>query len=164
MKTLFLIRHAKSSRDDPDLPDEQRPLAPRGRRDLVQMAPHLGALREQWGHVLVSSARRARETAAALQRAGILPQETQEDPACYTFDSHELLEHLRSQDPTIPGLSVVGHNPALHELVCTCYGPGVPRMPTSCVVGLQLAIDHWQDLGTSDAELLVYRYPRQFDP
>jgi len=95
MKRILLLRHAKSSWDDPSLPDRERPLAPRGRRATERIARHLAQTDLRADLVLCSSARRTRETLEGLGDA-LGQAETSFEDALYAASDEELLERLRA--------------------------------------------------------------------
>lgn len=123
MKTLYLLRHAKSSWDDPSLDDFDRPLSDRGRKAAPLIGRAMAEHNWQPDLALVSPAVRARDTwqlASAELRA---PVETRLEPAIYMAEPEALLTLLRDTDA--PGSVVlVGHNPGLEHLAATLAGSG----------------------------------------
>lgn len=112
-KRLFVLRHAKSSWDDPGLDDHERPLAPRGRRALAHVAEYMRSAGIQPEQVLCSSSRRARETLAGLPAGG----EHLIEPGLYSAGTRELVKRLRELPPDVGSAMLIGHNPALQRLV-----------------------------------------------
>ena len=112
-RRLYIVRHAKSSWDDPGLDDHERPLAPRGRHAVELMAEHLRAEAIRPALVLCSSARRTRETLAGL----CLEAEAVIEPELYGASALEVLARLRRVAPAAQSVMVIGHNPAMRELV-----------------------------------------------
>ena len=112
MKRLFLLRHAKSSWDDADLADRDRPLAPRGRRAAGAIARHLRDEEISPSLVLCSPARRTRETLEAVDPSGDVRIEDE----LYGASEAELLERLRRVPEAIESVMLIGHNPAIQEL------------------------------------------------
>ena len=123
MKTLYLLRHAKSSWDDPSLDDFDRPLSGRGRK----AAPLVGRFMAEHGWqpdlALVSPAVRARETWQLLSAELPAPIETRFEPAIYMAEPEALLSLLRQTD-TPGSVILVGHNPGLEQLAARLAGPG----------------------------------------
>ena len=115
MRTLLLLRHAKSSWDDPSLSDHARPLNLRGQQAAAAMAREMRRLGLRPDHALVSSARRTLQTFAALG-----PWD--EPPATFPMDSlylapaADLLGVINAAPATARCMLLVGHNPGLHEL------------------------------------------------
>ena len=154
MKTLLVLRHAKSSWDDPALDDHERPLNERGQRD----APRMGQLVREYGllpDVVVSSdAVRARLTAEAVAKAARYPGEILLDPRLYMAGPADILSLL----PTVPGnaetVMIVGHNPGLEKLVEQLTGER-QDLPTAALAQIGLPIDQWCDLKLSTRGTLV---------
>jgi phosphohistidine phosphatase len=112
-KRLLILRHAKSSWDDPGLDDHDRPLAPRGRKAAAAMAGYLHATGIQPALVLCSSARRAVETLEGVSPGG----ERLIEPDLYGASATELIERLRRVPDDIGSVMLIGHNPAMQTLV-----------------------------------------------
>jgi phosphohistidine phosphatase len=110
---LFVLRHAKSSWDDPGLEDHDRPLAPRGLRAVEALAGHFRTTGIAPAQVLCSSARRTRETLAGLGLSG----ETLVEPELYASTPKQVLERLRRVPSGIGSVLLVGHNPTMQVLV-----------------------------------------------
>jgi phosphohistidine phosphatase len=145
MKTVLLLRHAKSSWKDESLPDHERPLNKRGR----QAAPQMGALLRQHDLVpdlvLSSSARRARSTAELAIDACGYEGEAEFRDELYAFEADPYLIALSSLAETYQRVLLVGHNPAMEELVEALVGEYQP-MPTAALAQIELPIDHWSEL------------------
>jgi phosphohistidine phosphatase len=145
MKTLLLMRHAKSSWSDAGLADHDRPLNKRGR----QAAPEMGNLLRAEGLtpdlILCSTARRARQTAKEVALAcgyeGTI--ETQRD--LYYSDAACYLDILRHLPDRVNQVLVVGHNPETEELVELLTG-SAERITTATIAHLELPISHWTEL------------------
>src|SRR6058998_2876755 len=133
MKTLFLIRHAKSSRDDPTLADKDRPLNDRGKRDAPRMGKRLAKRDVKPDLILSSPAARALETAQIIakkldyKRKNILV-----DDRLYAVGADELLDVLRKLGDEVECAMVVGHNPELTELAHRLSSK-ITDMPTCSV-------------------------------
>ena len=112
-KQLFVLRHAKSSWDDPGLDDHERPLAPRGRRAVKVLAEHLREHGINPGQVLCSPARRTLETLEGAAPGG----EALIEGKLYTATGSEIIERLRQIPEEIDSVMVIGHNPAMQTLV-----------------------------------------------
>ena len=162
MPRLWLLRHAKSSWNDPTLDDHDRPLSQRGTRACASLRRHCAASAVLPEVVLCSTATRARETLAAL--GGVLgdPEILLED-GLYLASAHGLLTRLRVLDAE--SALVVGHNPGLQELVVSLARPGMLRdralekLPTGALATLE--VDGWLDLAPGQAELLELVSPRE---
>jgi phosphohistidine phosphatase len=163
-KTLFLLRHAKSSWEDPGLADHDRPLAPRGRRAAKLIAEHLR--REGVGPslVLCSSARRARETLDRVAPDG----EARIEGELYGASATDLLARLRRVPGGVESVMLIGHNPAIHALAVrlACSGPTRPalerKFPTGALATLAFDGD-WQGLQAGTARLVAFVRPRELE-
>jgi phosphohistidine phosphatase len=158
-KTLMLLRHAKSAQRD-DVPDRERPLAGRGRRD----APAAGRwLRENDLDpqvALVSSARRAVETFELV--AGELATRPRDVVTSDAYDAGagELLELVRGLPQDVDSALVVGHNPAIETLAALLDEQDrPPDFPTSAVAVFELATA-WADIEPGTARLTAFAVPR----
>lgn len=168
MPVLYVLRHAKSSWGDPDLPDRERPLAPRGERAAALLGAYLAQEQVRPDRVLCSPARRAVQTLAALcaHWSGAPEPSLEED--LYGASAAELAERLRRVPGEIASVLLVGHNPGLHDLACALAGTGPPeelrrlrqKLPTAGWVELLLPGPTWRDLAPGRAELRRFRVPR----
>ena len=164
MKNLYLLRHAKSSWDDPSLNDAERPLNGRGRRDAPRMGAALGArLSPMAFHV--SPAERAQQTFAAVQQSwtGLEVQHGITAPTLYTFNYREVLRWIAAQPDDTDSLALVGHNPAFTELVNFFVGPGtLDNLPTAGWAELSIPIDEWSQAtdAKGEGELVYHLFPK----
>jgi len=124
MKQLLLLRHAKSSWDDPDLDDFDRPLAQRGLKAAQLIGRELAARDWLPDQVLVSSALRTRDTWRLV--AAELPAHPRVvfAEALYEASAADILSQIRRVEPSSGCLAVVGHNPGLEDLAKQLAGPG----------------------------------------
>lgn len=160
MKTLLLLRHAKSSWDEPGLKDFDRPLAGRGKRD----APRMGeALRERGplpDHVLSSPAQRAKSTMKAFIKAagvGITPQF---EEGIYEASSAELMKIARRLPDASRCALMVGHNPGFEDMVGRLTG-SFERMPTAALACIEFDIERWEDIEDGRGKLAWLLTPKQ---
>lgn len=164
MKTLIVIRHAKSSWRDLRLADSERPLKKRGRRNAVEMAKRYCPGTGLPDLVACSPARRARETAALMAAAPWLSgREPVIDDQLYTFDVAVLWTWLRGLDRQINSALIFGHNPALTNLVNQLAGESLANLPTCGIAELELGIDCWAEAVPGCARLLALDYPKRSD-
>ena len=164
MKTLYLLRHAKSSWDSPALSDRDRPLNQRGERDAPRMGEVLGArLSPLVFHV--SPALRAQQTFRALcvTWQGLGAHHGITTPALYTFDYRQVLDWITRCGVEDDTLALVGHNPALTELVCYLVSKdALDNFPTAGWVEIGLPIDRWRDVKSAqhEGEILYRLFPK----
>jgi phosphohistidine phosphatase len=159
MKTLLILRHAKSSWKNNDLSDHDRPLNLRGQRD----APNVGKrLRNEDlipDAILSSTAKRARQTAKAVAEESGFEGELQLSRELYGGGPEAYIGAIRSLANLVDSALVVGHNPDLEELVEILSGESV-RLPTAALAHLQLDIQDWQDLEEEQGKLVNLWMPR----
>ena len=165
MKTLYLLRHAKSSWGDASLPDIERPLNARGQRDAPRMGAALG---ERYSPMTfyVSPAERAQQTFRAVQRnwKGLKKRHGVTSQALYTFDYREVLDWISQQTDELERLALVGHNPAFTDLVNYFVGPDtLENLPTAGWAELMLPIDNWSQVAASEGqgELVYLLFPKE---
>jgi phosphohistidine phosphatase len=167
--SLHLLRHAKSAWDAPDLPDRDRPLAPRGRRAAAAMAAHLAGIPDPPTLVLCSPAVRARQTLDAVLARLAEPPSVEFEERLYGAGCEALLERLREVANGERSVLVVGHNPGLHELALQLIGGAVPDefarlrsgYPTGALASFQLDVPQWREVSTGAARLLAFTVPRE---
>ena len=159
MKTVYLIRHAKSSWDYPHLDDRDRPLKGRGIRDAHLMA----ALFQEVQPVpaMVSSpATRALHTAMIFARnfAQTLDY-VQTDEVLYDISVSQLISYLRKSPESMESVMVFGHNPTITAFLNRCVDLRIENVPTSGVACLRFDVGVWKDLDF-EAELLFFDFPK----
>ena len=154
MAILYVLRHAKSSWDDPALADHDRPLAPRGRRNAAALAEHVAQERIVPALILCSTALRARETLAALLPALDGESEIRLEDDLYGASAEGLLARLRTVPEAATSVLLVGHNPGLEDLVGRLAGDEAPeRLPTAALATIESG-EAWGSLGESRSRLL----------
>ena len=164
---LFILRHAKSSWDDPGLDDHERPLAPRGRRAVKLIAEHMRSSGIQPVQVLCSPSRRTLETLEGISPGG----EALIESGLYAASGAEILDRLRQVPEEIASVMVIGHNPALQMLVLRLAGGNgwvqdgsdlaevQRKFPTGALATLSFDCA-WSDLGPGLAHLTAYIHPK----
>lgn len=145
MKTVLLLRHAKSSWSDPGLADIDRPLNKRGKRD----APRMGVLLNEEDLIpdliLSSPAVRAKKTAQAVIENCFFDGELETVADFYPGDPYTFIDTLLTVPDDYQRVMIVAHNPGLEEFLYVLAGESA-RMPTSALAEIMLPIDSWQDL------------------
>ena len=161
MKTLFLVRHAKSSRDDPTLPDRDRPLDDRGRRDAPRMGKRL-AKRDVKPDLLVSSpALRALTTAHLIaDEIGYRRKDIVVDDRLYASSPDDLLAVIRALDNKLDRVMLFGHNPEFSELAHR-LSSDIVDMPTSAVAEYNFDTKAWSDVGEIEPVKAILDYPKK---
>src|SRR5512132_2816695 len=167
MHTLYLLRHAKSSWSDGSLPDQDRPLAKRGRRDAKRIAKHLVRIRIEPALVLCSSAERSRETLELVRPALGATSRVSLAPELYAASSAELLERIHSVSEQVASVMLIGHNPSFQDLALFLASAGADlerlstKFPTAAPAALTIAKKPWRQLSRGDAVLAGYVVPKQ---
>jgi phosphohistidine phosphatase len=161
-KLLLLLRHAKSSWDDPALADHDRPLAPRGRKAAQRIGERLRSDGTSVSLVLCSSARRARETVELVAPPGELEIESR----LYGASAAELLQRIRQVPDDVEAVMLVGHNPAMHDLAVQLLSHAgddlVEKFPTGALATMAFT-GSWRALAARSADLVTFLKPRELD-
>jgi phosphohistidine phosphatase len=129
MKRLYLLRHAKSSWDDPALADHDRSLAPRGRRAAKVMAEYLRRKGVAPELVLCSTSRCTRQTLRRIAPGLGKNAEVKIEPELYAASAADLLKVVREVPDEIESVMLIGHNPGIQDLALTLArgGPEIAR-------------------------------------
>jgi phosphohistidine phosphatase len=167
VRTLYLLRHLKSSWDEPGLADHERPLAPRGRRAGKQLARHMRKQRVAPELVLCSSSTRTRQTFDAVKEA-LGDPEVRFLPELYAASQATLLAAARAVEPKTRSVLLIAHNPGLEELAVGLAARGDEnalqrlgeKFPTGAFATLVFT-GCWAELESSAGELLDFVVPRE---
>lgn len=163
MKTLLVLRHAKSSWREAGLADHDRPLNKRGQHD----APRMGRLLRQQDLVpdliISSSAVRARKTAQLAIEAMDYNGELRLEREIYAAEPEAYLDVLQALPDAFERVMVIGHNPGLEELL-ELLTEDWQRLPTAALAQVELDLDTWQDLSDETPGRLVHLWlPRELE-
>ena len=162
MKTLYILRHAKSSWDNPELDDFQRPLNSRGEKDAPRMGKRLR--KEDVNPTLICSspANRALTTAQLVAAELDYPTSSiREEQRLYHAGEESILEIVRSFDDILETVMIVGHNPGLTEFTNDLLNEEISNIPTAGIVGATLDIKSWKEAGWGCGEMLFFEYPKK---
>jgi phosphohistidine phosphatase len=167
-RRLHLLRHAKSSWDEPGLDDHERPLTPRGQRAAARLAVWIGEHGPRPQLVLCSTAVRARQTLDLVADAlGEPPVELEE--ALYHASAGELAARVRRLDDGLLDVLVVGHNPGLHDVALMLAAPSperdeiVAKLPTGALVAIELDVPWARVAGEGPGRIVSLVVPRRLD-
>jgi phosphohistidine phosphatase len=161
MKTLYLVRHAKSSWDKPGLADADRPLNERGKRDAPEMGRRLAARGVDPDALLSSPAKRARSTARRIAEAMDRPKDSVRcDERLYVFSDAPLLEFVRALDEALQRPMLFGHNPAMTDLANRLGDTTIDNIPTCGVVCLALNVDSWNNVASGCGHCEFFDTPK----
>lgn len=161
MKTLYLIRHAKSSRDHPGLNDSERPLMPKG---IERSHRIIGFLKERGVHpdlIISSPAVRAFET-AKLFATGLryALKDISIEQKIYDGYYDRILDVIYGISDNIESLMIFGHNPTITNLANLFLHPGIDNMPTSTVVAIGFDTLKWEELPGANSQQLFIVSPK----
>jgi phosphohistidine phosphatase len=165
MKTLIVVRHAKSSWDDPDLPDFNRPLNDRGIRDAPRMAKRLKERDITINSMISSGALRALTTCKVF--AGILsfPESSiQVSKELYHAGDEmilNVLKNLKDQKVDNELVMIFGHNPGLTEFVNNLADEDIDNIPTTGVVCCELNIERWSEIKWGCGKVAFFDWPKK---
>ena len=161
MKILFLVRHAKSSRDDPGLSDKERPLNDRGRRDAPKMGERLAKQGVKPDLILSSPAVRALTTAEIIAtKLNYRTKDIVVDQRLYASTPDDLLEVIHELGDKLKRVMLVGHNPELTELAHGLSAE-ITDMPTCAVAEFTFATKSWSNVGKHAPSRVNVRSPTQ---
>ena len=167
MKTLYVLRHAKSDWGDSSLKDFDRPLNDRGWRAAKAIGHEMRERAMVPDLVFVSPAVRTRETLARAEEGFGGRFEVVEERAIYLAETETLIDIVRSAPDLACRLMVVGHNPGMHELVLTLTdGPRnlreevAHKFPTAALAEISFDVDAWPDVAPGTGRLRSFLKPR----
>lgn len=161
MKTLTIVRHAKSSWNHPELSDRQRPLNSRGKRDAPVMGKRIVDHGIRPSLIITSPAKRAWTTAKVIAGEIGYPAEfLQREDTLYLASLDDLLGAVVAQDTGFNSLMLVGHNPGLTEFANFLIPGLTNNLPTAGVVSVQIDRDDWNLYEQPQTELLAFDYPK----
>lgn len=162
-KYLYILRHAKSSWDFPDLNDFDRPLNKRGKRNLSLVSERLAQQAILPEEIIASPAKRTRKTAEAVRsRLGLATEKLRLVNGLYEAEMTDFLTIIRATSPHIGTLMLVGHNPGLTTLVNALGDKYLRKLPTCAWVLMELDIASWTEMKQACGHWLVYERPKQF--
>jgi len=162
MKTIYLLRHAKSSWDNSSLSDKQRPLAKRGLQNAPEMGARFGARSEQLDHVISSPALRAHTTAQLFCEAcGFPSRDILVEPELYFSGSDSIEDLIQAQDDRLKSVMLVFHNPDITYFTNSIdYDVRIDNVPTCGLVKLVTDIAQWRDWSRDNTVFEYFDYPK----
>ncbi|WER49751.1 histidine phosphatase family protein [Cupriavidus sp. WKF15] len=161
MKTLFLVRHAKASHDDPSLPDRERPLEDRGRHDAPEMGKRLADRKVKPDLLMSSPALRALTTAQLVaDEIGYERKDIVVDDRLYASSAADLLAVVHELDNTLGSVMLFGHNPEFTDLAHRLSAE-ITDMPTCAVAKFRFDTKAWEDVGDITPTKVLLNSPRK---
>lgn len=161
MKTLLIVRHAKSDWKDENLIDFERPLNSRGKKN----APEMGLRMKRHGFkpdlIWSSAAQRAQRTAKLIAKAIKYPEKAIVfDEALYHASHRSLIEQIQQQDNKHEFIMLVGHNPGVSMLASALGNITIDNMPTTAMALINFELETWSEVAMGTGSLLWYDYPK----
>lgn len=164
MKTIMLLRHAKSSHDDSSLKDFDRPLAKRGQKDAPRMGTFAKSVQALPGHVVSSPAKRAKQTIELFAKtAGVDDELIHWDEDLYYGGARDYLAAVHNAPENANSILLVGHNPLMEEtvsLLCNGEGAYTARIPTAALVCIEHPALDWQQVKPGTARIQWMMIPK----
>ena len=168
VKTIFLLRHAKSSWKDTAIEDRERPLAKRGQRAAQVMADHVARTGILPAQILCSPARRARETLEIVERGFASAVPVRMESGIYDAEAAALLQRVQGLSETLGSVMIIGHNPGMERFAHILAGGGdaaavglmAAKYPTGALATLEADVDAWADVAPGCARLTAFVRPR----
>lgn len=163
MKTLLIMRHAKSSWKEKKVADHERPLNKRGRHDAPIMGKMLAEHELSPQRILSSSALRARQTAEVMAESLHFGGDVTSMDQLYMAEPEGYIDALRELPNEVERVMVIGHNPGLEMLLQLLSGQ-IQSIPTAVIAHLVLPIDHWSELSiNTPGELVDIWRPKEIE-
>jgi phosphohistidine phosphatase len=161
MKTLYLVRHGKSSWETAGLTDEKRPVLPKGEKKTKLVAGYLVKEGIKADLIISSQAVRAYETAKIIAECLDYPaKKILQDRRIYDGPYDRLLDLIYGTSNEVESLMIVGHNPLITQLANLFLHPGIEDMTTSAIVCIAFGTDKWEEIPSSRAEMKFHVFPQ----
>ena len=162
MKVLYIVRHAKSSWDHPELDDFERPLNERGHLDAIMTGKKLKEKKISTELLISSPANRAAMTAKLLSEQIKYPlSDIVFDGNLYLASVRQLYQLIKNIKNEYQQVMIIGHNPGLTSLVNDLTAETISNLPTCGVFGLKLNIKSWKELDRKCGHRILYEYPKK---
>lgn len=165
MKTLILVRHAKSSWDDVNLPDFDRPLNKRGKEDAKKMAERLHKKIKKLDAIISSPAKRAKKTAESFAEIfKIREEDIQFYPSLYHAAGNDFFEVIEELSNKLDTVAVFSHNPGItyfsNNLITDI---NIDNVPTTGIFAVKIDISKWSDFKNAERQFLFFDYPKNIN-
>jgi phosphohistidine phosphatase len=161
MKTLYIVRHAKSDKDNADLEDIDRPLNARGYADAHMMGQRLKEANEIPELLISSPAVRALSTALIFARKlDHDPKKIILENSLYETGIKEYMKVINETDNSFSSIMIFGHNSTITSLVNSLTEPFTENVPTSGVIAIAFAVNNWNEIVSDSGKLALYDFPK----
>ncbi len=162
MKRITLLRHAKSSWDEPALADFDRPLNPRGRRDAPEMGRRLRSRGEVPDLIISSPALRAITTARmAAREMGLAEGNIIEEGSLYHASASRILAIVHSLESHAKHLMLIGHNPGFNDFANRLSEARIDNLPTAALFCVEFDVQDWSDIVPGEGRFAYFDYPKR---
>lgn len=162
MKTIYIVRHAKSSWNELDMPDEQRPLLEKGKKRTLKVLDYLHENHIKVDSMISSPAVRALETAKILAKGLKYPiSEIRIDSKIYHADSNYILNQFFGLPDHLGSVMIIGHNPSLTDFVNMFLDTPIENLPTTGVVSFTFVADRWESLADAGRKTNFILFPKE---
>jgi phosphohistidine phosphatase len=163
MKRLYLIRHAKSSWKEPMVPDFERPLNKRGKRDAPLMGKRLHSSQLQPDLLISSPAKRAVKTAKIIaEEIGFPKKRIVYDESIYEAGVSALIHLIRHLENSVNQVLLVGHNPGLTMVAEFLTDTAIGNIPTCGIVCVEFPTDSWEKIEAGSGTMLFFDAPKKY--
>jgi phosphohistidine phosphatase len=167
VRSLTLLRHAKSSWDDESIDDFHRPLNDRGWRSARAMGEYLRSHGARFDLIIASEAERVVQTLRGLAEGGWQSGPVQFDTGIYHAGYRDLLALIQKTPDEVRRLMVVGHNPTIGAIAAQLSRNGgeevLGKYPTGALAQIDLDVEHWSDVEPNSGQLTAFGTPRSLD-
>ncbi|HEU0065288.1 MAG TPA: histidine phosphatase family protein [Flavisolibacter sp.] len=161
MKTLLLVRHAKSSWEEPGVSDIDRPLNERGKHDAPEMAKRIKNRKIKIDLFISSTAKRARRTAKYFaDEWKVKKEEIVLNEELYLATPSSFINVLEKLDKKYDTVALFSHNPGITELANQLTSVRIDNMPTCSVFAIQAELNSWKDFASAEKSFLFFDYPK----
>ena len=162
MKTLYLIRHAKSDWSDLSESDFERGLNKRGKRNIIRMGNALKELGIKPDLIISSSAKRAKKTAKGLAKKLDYKNDLMLLDSLYMCEPQQWMETIQNIPEKYQSVFIIGHNPEITDAVNMLIDDYIDNIPTLGIVGFDVSAQKWKEFERHNAKLKFFIYPKMY--
>lgn len=163
MKTLYLVRHAKSSWEHEDLDDFERPLNKRGKRDAPYMARLLADKNVKVDLIISSPALRAYSTARIFAKhLGYAKEKLKTNELLYDANASAFFDVIHTVSDNVESLMLFSHNPGITFLSNALTSSFIDNIPTTGISCIELDVESWKEVEAEKGKLLFFEYPKKY--
>ena len=164
MKTIYIVRHAKSSWDISDMPDEKRPLLEKGKKRTKRVIDYLHGHDIKVDYIISSHAVRALETAKIIAHALNYPTEDIKiDKKVYYASGNSLYDQFYDMPSRYNSIMIVGHNPSLTDFANQFLKEPIENLPTSGIVSITFDTEKWEEIPLAKRKTNFILFPKELE-